>query len=209
MRRKKTTGITFKKPIKKNLTRKGYTPYINFDIEDANIIILAYQPGYGKTYTALKYMRQKSNANTFYFTNRHDAIDERIKDWKHKNKPLPTHWKGFEKICSDKSRKSLYKKYKLSPQRLCNGCPKKAYCDYTTQFNKHERVFSPNEYLSQDQFINKINKLKTIFVDERISKVEVRSINKKEVIEAFKIINTPRQYRTDITNRVFRLTSNF
>jgi len=198
MRIKSSKGITIKTPVKKKLTSNGYTPYINFNSEKANIIILSYQPGYGKTYSALKYMRQQNNANTFYFTNRHDTIDERIKDWNVKNKPLPTHWKGFDKICPERNNKSLYRTYKVSPGKLCEGCIRKTYCDYINQFKVSQRVFSPIEYLSKEKFKDKISGIKTIFVDERVSKVDVRSIDKKLVTEAFKTMKTPSYYITDI-----------
>jgi len=200
MRIKSSKGITIKTPVKKKLTSKGYTPYINFDNEKANIIILSYQPGYGKTYSALKYMRQRNNTNTFYFTNRHDTIDERIKDWNVKNKPLPTHWKGFDKICTERNNKSYYRTYKVSPGKLCEGCVRKAYCNYINQFKVNERVFSPTEYLSKEKFKDKISGIKTIFVDERVSKVDVRSIDKKLVEEAFKTMKTPYYYISDIWN---------
>jgi hypothetical protein len=200
MRIKSSSGITIKTPKTKKLTSKRFTPYIDFNKQRANIIILSYQPGFGKTYNALKYMRQPQNINTFYFTNRHDTIKERIEDWESKNKPLPTHWMGFDKEgrCSDKNKKLLYKKFKISPGKLCEGCSKKTTCNYTTQFNTCQRVFSPVEYISKNQFKDKIKDIKTIFVDERVSKVDVRAIDKKEVIKAFKEINTPKPYITDI-----------
>ena len=76
--------------------KNGHAPYINFDEEDTNIIVLAYQPGIGKTHNAIEYMKKKENVNSFYFTNRHKAIEERIKNWNKKNEPLPTHWWGFD-----------------------------------------------------------------------------------------------------------------
>ncbi len=204
MRLKNSNNIRMPTAKIKKLNKNRYVPYFDLNKIKANIIILSYQPGFGKTYTALKYMRQKHNKNTFYFTNRHDTIDERIKDWNIKNKPQPKHWKGFDKICKDKSKKSDYKKYKLSPGKLCDNCPKKTYCDYTTQFKINDRVFSPTEYLSKDKFKNKISRIKTIFVDERVSKVDIREINKKLVTNAFKIIKTPRTYITDINRRNYK-----
>ena len=85
MRKKSSKGITIKTPKPKKLSQKGFATYINFNKQRANIIVLSYQPGYGKTYNALEFMRQPHNVNTFYFTNRHDTIDERIKDWNKKN----------------------------------------------------------------------------------------------------------------------------
>ena len=35
-----------------------------FDKEDADIIVLAYQPGIGKTHNAIEYMKKKENINT-------------------------------------------------------------------------------------------------------------------------------------------------
>jgi hypothetical protein len=204
MRKKSSNGIIIRTPITKSLSKNGFTPYINFNNTTANIIILSYQPGFGKTYNALKYMKQQHNKNTFYFTNRHDTIDERIQDWDKKKKPLPTHWMGFDKICPDRNKKSQYKTYKISPSKLCNGCMKKHICIYVKQFKVNERVFSPTEYLSKDQFKNKISQIKTIFVDERVAKVDIREINKKQVTDAFKTIEVPRRYITDINRRNYQ-----
>ena len=112
MRIKNSKGITIWTPKIKRLNKDGYVPYFDFNKIKANIIVLSYQPGYGKTYSALKYMRQKHNQNTFYFTNRHDTISERLNDWNPKIKPLPTHWMGFEKICTERPKKALYKNYR-------------------------------------------------------------------------------------------------
>lgn len=201
MRIKSSKGIIIRNPIVKKLNKDGYVPYINFNKIKSNIIILSYQPGYGKTYTALKFMRQPHNINTFYFTNRHDTIDERLKDWNPKDKPCPTHWMGFNKICQDRSNKSLYKNYKVSPGKLCENCPHKYTCDYILQFNTSERVFSPTEYLSKKQFIDKIKDIKTIFVDERVSKVDTRTFNKTELVTVFKTIKIHSSYITAVNKR--------
>jgi hypothetical protein len=75
------------------------------------------------------------------------------------------------------------------------------FCNYTIQFKIDERVFSPTEYLSKTQFKNKISNIKTIFVDERVTKVDVREVDKKSIIDAFKTIGVPRQYIYDINHR--------
>jgi hypothetical protein len=174
--------------------KDGYAPYINFDNQEADIIVLAYQPGFGKTYNAIEYLKDKHNINSFYFTNRHETIKEIIKKWDTKNNPLPTHWMGFEKSCTNKYYKT-YASYKISPKKLCSLCKKKLNCEYPKQFKKKDRVFAPIEYLeylSNYSYLKTLNHLKTIFIDERISKVDSYSINHIRPDQVFqKIIPAP------------------
>jgi len=78
MRRKDHSGISI---IEETITvdKHGHAPYINFNEEDADIIILAYQPGIGKTYNILKFM--ENNPNSFYFTDRHKVIQDNTRKW--------------------------------------------------------------------------------------------------------------------------------
>ncbi len=203
MRIKNAQGITIDEDIV-TLTKDGYAPYIDIDNTNADIIILSYQPGFGKTYTAIEYMKKKGNENTFYFTNRHDTIDERIKDWSNKNKPLPTHWKGFEKSCKIKNKKKYYN-LGVPTGELCKRCSSKS-CTYKNQFNTKDRVFSPVEYLKilNDKKFNKtLNHLKTIFIDEQVSKVVTSYIDVKYVADVFsKILTKNAQYTKTYINEI-------
>jgi hypothetical protein len=94
---------------------QGYANPIDFSAKTEDIIVLAFQPGLGKTHMVLEYM--KTHPNSFYFTDRHNTIDENIKNWT--NVPHQ-HWKGFSRRCSNIYLKNLQERYNLNPNVICN-----------------------------------------------------------------------------------------
>ena len=99
MRKLNHKGISFTyKEIKRN--KEGYAETIDFSKVTEDIIILAHQPGLGKTYTVLEFM--KKHPDSIYLTNRHAIIKENVKNW---NKKTYAHWMGFNKICKNKRKK--------------------------------------------------------------------------------------------------------
>lgn len=140
---------------------------INFDeflIKGHNIFVLAHQPGIGKTYNVMKYLKNKIQVDKdfkfFYFTDRHVAIDEHTKSWK---KDSYSHWEGFDRKCKKSWMKTLYK-YRLNAKDICAICGK--CTDYTSQFENTSRVFAPFNYLLSKDFQNNLPDI--IFLDENI-----------------------------------------
>jgi hypothetical protein len=148
--------------------KDGHAPYINFHDEDSDIIVLAYQPGVGKTYNVLKYI--KENPNCFYFTDRHKVISENTSDWKKENIEY-AHWEGFQRKCGNRNLKEIVKNYQLLPSIACSHCSRR--CSYRGQFNLRNRVFAPFEYLSTSYVMNDLPDI--VFLDE--SKININSVN--------------------------------
>lgn len=72
MRLREENGISIMEEVVR-VDNKGHAPYIDFDSEEADIIVLSYQPGVGKTYCAMQYI--ETHPNSFYFTERHETIN--------------------------------------------------------------------------------------------------------------------------------------
>ena len=91
---------------------------INFDDmleqKGQNIYMLAHQPGIGKTYRVMEYLKKKIDEDDdftfFYFTDRHKTIEENIKGF---TDVEVLHWEGFERIFSNKRAISLYNNFHL------------------------------------------------------------------------------------------------
>lgn len=146
------------------------------------IHILAHRPGIGKTYSTLKFLKDKSEKDEdftfFYFTDRHNAIKEHTTDWK---KGTYSHWKGFDKICIRPGKLSL-NKYHLNPIDICKNCGK---CGgYVTQFEDNKRVFAPFNFLLSEKYKN--NPPDIIILDENIKQY---TTYKAEFEKAEKLFN--------------------
>jgi hypothetical protein len=113
VRKRNPDGVKITIKTKRVSKKTGHTSYIDFDEEDADIVILAYQPGIGKTHNAIEYIKKKENANTIYFTNRHKVMEERIKEWDETNNPIPTHWYCFDRLCKIQEKKDINLEYPL------------------------------------------------------------------------------------------------
>ena len=171
---------------------------INFDKllgKGENVYVLAHQPGIGKTYNVMKYLKHKiqedKNFRFFFFTDRHEAIRERLKDW---DKDSFSHWTGFENICDDKFGMMLYKKYHFSPSDICKICPK-CCGSYLEQFKNNRHVFAPFNYLTTSHF--KENPPDIIFLDESI----------KQFVEYFRDFERAKQVLTSIGMPDVEMTS--
>jgi hypothetical protein len=183
--------------IGKNLQLK-----IDFDkdIESGkNIIVLAHQPGIGKTYNVLEYI--KEHPNSFYFTDRHKAIDEHTSDWE--NKIKFSHWKGFTKICTTEEVNNLYNKYHFAPNDIFKKCKwRDKPLDnktYSEQFDKRIRVFAPFNYLNSPMFWKELPEI--VFIDERISQLEEYHFEAEKLSKNLKLIGTPPIFRDKITEK--------
>ena len=163
---------------------------------------MAYQPGVGKTYTAMEYIA--SHPDTFYFTERHETIQE-LSSEQGINFEF-THWKGFERSCSNKNAIAASKQYPTLPKRLlCDRCRASSSnkfnsCEYPNQFNNRTRVFGPLNYL----MIASQNPPSTIIVDEGINIAKFRTANKDKLIEALQILNMSSTYRAALEDDNFR-----
>lgn len=158
---------------------------INFDKflqNGENIYVLAHQPGIGKTYNVMEYLKEKirndENFTFFYFTDRHKAIEEHTSNW---DPNWFMHWEGFSRICPRDNMKKLYEKYNLSPVDICNHCHR---CnDYLDQFEENRRVFAPFNYLFTHYFRD--NPPDIVFLDESIRQLTTYSIDIKKAEKAF------------------------
>ena len=141
-----------------------YDNFLQNRVHKESINILLHRPGIGKTYSTLKFLKEKGAKDKefkfFYFTDRHNAILEHTKDWK---EGTYSHWKGFNRICTKSWMKSYYK-YHLRAKDICAICGE---CDkYTSQFEDTSRVFAPFNYLLSNDF--KDNPPDIIILDENI-----------------------------------------
>jgi hypothetical protein len=166
MRFKDSNGISISQETI-TVDRNVHAPFIDFNEEEADIIVLAYQPGVGKTYTILKYMID--NPSSFYFTDRHRVINDNIKGWKDKEIEY-SHWEGFERKCSNQNLKDIVKHFHLLPSIACSHC--RSRCTYRGQFSQRNRVFAPFEYLPTSYVMNDLPDI--IFLDE--SKVNINKV---------------------------------
>jgi len=176
MRRKDATGITINEenvPVDKF----GHAPYIDFNSEESDIIILAYQPGIGKTHTILKFMEQ--NPSCFYFTDRHKVIYENTKKWDDKSIEY-AHWEGFNRKCNNERFNNIVKNYKMSPAIACEHC-QRTRCTYRGQFSHRDRVFAPFEYLSTNYVMGELPDF--IILDESKVNVDTAYYNQEATIQ--------------------------
>lgn len=116
---------------------------VDFDDLDADITVLAHQPGIGKTYAVMQYMKTQPDA--FYFTDRHDTIDEIIADMGISDYHY-SHWEGFGRKCEWNEGVDARRERGLPIGVLCELC-NRSNCRYKQQFDERERVFAPYEYL--------------------------------------------------------------
>ena len=181
MRRKNHQGININEQ-EVNVNEFGHTSMLNFSDINADIIILAYQPGIGKTYNILDYM--KTHPNSFYFTDRHKVIEDNIKGWK-QQKIDYSHWEGHERKCNNPQLKHIVKDYKLSPSIACEHC-NRGRCTYRGQFSQRERVFAPFEYLPTNYVMGNLPEI--IFLDESKIKVDKLSFNQEKTVSWLQLI---------------------
>ena len=93
--------------VDKNLHLK--IPLDSYLKDKYKIIVFNHQPGIGKTYTVMNYIlnkcREDDKFSFYYFTDRHESIEERLKTLnkesinKDDKKIINTfgHWKGFSR----------------------------------------------------------------------------------------------------------------
>ncbi len=177
------------------------------------IIVFNHQPGIGKTYTVINYIlnkcRKDDKFSFFYFTDRHEAIEERLKTLdkeaknKDDNKIIKTfeHWKGFSRHCNDSSIDKLMD-FRLPIDFIKDNFPvEKAYEEYLKQFKNIKRVFAPFYYLTDEHF-KKANP-NIVFLDESISHIETYEWNKDKISKVFEKIGTPPEYIEQIDDKGF------
>jgi len=188
------------------INQQGYANPIDFSAQTEDIIVLAFQPGLGKTHMVLEYM--KTQPNSFYFTDRHETIEENIKNW---TNVQYQHWKGFSRRCTNKYLKSLQERYNLNPNVICSYCTQK--CSYIWQFTKRHRVFAPYAYLSMGQVLNNLPEI--IFLDEKKTSADKLTFNPQTTVTWLQTIQNhstmPSIYVTHMqnSNYTFFLTTGF
>jgi hypothetical protein len=185
-------------------TKEGYAQIIDFSKEKEDIIILSHQPGLGKTYTVLEFI--KNHPDSIYLTNRHDIIKENVKHW---NRTSYSHWMGFNRICKNRTLKKIHETYHINPSILCTNC-KNTRCSYRWQFTRRQRVFAPYEYLSLGQILNNLPEY--LFLDEQKLSTDTLTFNQKETIDWLNIIQThskmPQSYTTQMQNNNYQFFLN-
>jgi len=182
MRRRNPSDITVNEETI-SVDKNGHASYIDFSNEQADIIILAYQPGIGKTYNILEYM--KSNPSSFYFTDRHKVIQDNTRKWDEQNIEY-AHWEGFGRKCKNSRLKNIVDEYGLIPSIACSHCSRRR-CSYRGQFTRRERVFAPFEYLPINHVMSDLPDI--IFLDENKVKVDTASFNQNQTVEWLETIS--------------------
>mgnify|MGYP000542531224 CR=1 FL=1 len=197
MRIQNPNGITLNHTIV-NQTQDGYGPSLDFLAQKEDIVVLAYQPGMGKTYLALEYM--KNHSDTFYFTDRHESLDENISNTQIKNY---SHWKGFENYCRSPNMKKLKENYLLPPSIICGLCSRRGGCNYKNQFLSNKMVFAPFEFLYSSKVQN--NPPSLIFLDEHKSMTVELKYDKAETITW---LNTIQKYSPSLNPNYIQIFQN-
>lgn len=195
-RKRDADGINYPFTFEKSNLNKKLELNIDFDADiknGFNIIVLAHQPGIGKTYNAKEYMEK--HPNSFYFTDRHSAIDEHTSEWE-ENGIEYHHWEGFERICSDETVKLLCKKHHLQPDDIINRYDwtdaKNNISEYNQQFKDRVRIFAPFNYLKSQSFFSKLPDV--VFIDERINQLDEYHFNADKIVNGFNLIKVPEEY---------------
>jgi len=165
-----------------------------------NIYVLAHQPGIGKTYSVMQYLKKKIEEDEdftfFYFTDRHKTIDEYLSgilsDYN------ISHWKGFGKYCKKDLSKTLFEKYHAHIDMICNLFDE-TKDDYENQFENVNRVFFFFYYLDNNHFTDNMHQI--AFLDERVSNILEYSVSRDRVTKVFRSIGLPHDYISAIENR--------
>jgi len=199
MRIKDASGIEIYKDTVR-VGKKGHAQRINFDDIDADIIILAYQPGTGKTHAAMNHM--ENHPDTFYFTERHETINELIEEYKVKLKHY-SHWEGFDRICKRNNIKKRSIEKKIPIRFLCElyNCDKLPICRYFEQFYDRTRVFAPLNFLRREKI--RAEPPEMVFIDEGINITEFCKVNNDNLLNLDQELNMPPSYRRAIKNNSY------
>jgi len=164
---------------------------INFGSLEADITVLAHQPGIGKTYSVIKYMEKEPHS--FYLTDRHSTLEEIA--GKNKARGIVfSHWEGFKRKCSNEEFKNLDG---ISPTLLCELCNRNKKCGYPTQFNNNRRVLAPYDYLGTPYILNP-NPPKIVFLDENKTSTVPLSFNKRKFLKWLGDIGLNSRYITAV-----------
>lgn len=162
----------------------GYAEPIDFEKKDADIIVLSYQPGTGKTHNTRRFM--ESHPDSFYFTERHFTINEFKEEWNEQGIEY-THWRGFERRCENGRAQYLRDKYCVPAYILCRICNQSSDCDYRNQFNASERILAPVDYLLYPQFRDRADSPSYVFIDEKLSKTNTFRYDKGNILAALRV----------------------
>lgn len=131
-------------------------------------------------------LKEDSGFTFFYFTDKHKTIAEHITRFFSSTKVL--HWKGFDRIISDRNAISAYHNYHLDTDtiRRITDVNDNEIGEYYAQFKEAEhirRVFAPFNYLKSNNFHKDYPDI--VFLDENISQMVTFSIDKPVIEEVF------------------------
>jgi len=170
-----------------------------------NIYVLAHQPGIGKTYNVMQYLKKKIEEDNdftfFYFTDRHKTIQENINEYFTDEEVI--HWKGLDKIIRNKKAASFHRDYHLSLGEIRHlphlRIDKYELSEYYAQFSKAEtnrRVFAPFEYLYSRYFFNNLPQV--VFLDENISRLVTFTLEPKKAMDALEVISQNEEWKKNL-----------
>jgi len=173
---------------------------IDFDALEADITLLAHQPGIGKTHSVIKHMKKKRNANTCYFTDRHSTLNEIVERSSSKNVVF-THWEGFDRVCPIAKYGKLGHVSRKLICRQCSSkkCKKRSGKEYLAQFKSKERVLAPYEYL-KTTYVAQPKPPKVVFLDENKVKVDTLSFDKEAFAQWLKAADMDTTYVSALEN---------
>ncbi len=153
---------------------------------EADINILALQPGVGKTHKIKKYLQE--NDNWVITVPNYKLINSEYESIVNLNGVKQ--WKGFNKVCpkfikGNKHVKELKNKYNLGPSIVCrNACKPNEWkeCVYKNQFKHSDKVVTVSAYYNTSYFYKDGEfKFDIAIVDEELSGYELIRINKEEI----------------------------
>jgi len=157
------------------------------DPHDAQITVLALQPGIGKSTWAINYCKDHPEIeNIGIATKRHNFLREleaKIPDF--------NHWHGLKRICPRKDEKwfkKLYDDFGLQANVICSVCGRKAKCPYHQQFKDHRRCGFPTEYL-RTKYVNEFDML---FVEESIYETEEYCLDLEKTLDVMQTYDLPK-----------------
>jgi hypothetical protein len=136
---------------------------------DAELNILALQPGLGKSYKITDTCNHLDDDVSFgIYTNHHNLLD-----WYQSKIPFAAHWYGFTYLCHSDEMKEIYQLIG-SPATICGYiCKDKKECEYLKQF-KAKKILAPSNFLHIK------TKSDIVFIDENIMQVdEIRKTEPK------------------------------
>lgn len=146
---------------------------------EADITILALQPGIGKSTWVRKYCNNHDEIEGIgVFSPRHNLLEE-FKGF--------NHWKGIRLKCPRREESWIKKLLEigLNASVICSICGRKKKCPYHEQFKDTNRVTAPHNYLAT----NYVDPINLFFVEEEMYQYRTFEFNKDIIKKALAFID--------------------